>query len=192
MKVLNNYKMFKHNMKHELNAIRMIGSERVKKLVDEYIKEYDYKSDLNIDDLMKLPNEIKTIMYQKVIEDKNIPCNIIVTNLVKENPFDKLNGRKLNVLTQCLGIIFDNAIDASKECENGYVYIKIYKNDKGTYLECVNSFKNVIDIDNFGKQSITTKKDHFGIGLTYLYNQKDIKIQTNIRNNILLTKVKII
>lgn len=192
MKVLNNYKMFKHNMKHELNAISMIGENKVKELVNEYIKEYEYKSDLNIDDLIKLPNEIKNIMYKKVVEDKNIPCNIIVDNTIEENPFDRLSMRKLNVVIQCLGIVFDNAIDASKECENGYVYIKMYKNSKGTYLDCINSFKNIIDIDDFGVQSKTTKKDHLGIGVTYLYNQKDIKITTNIRNNNIQTKVKII
>ena len=191
LKVLQNYKMFKHNMKHELNAISSIGSMKVKSLVNEYIKEYEIDNNLNIDDIIKVPNGIRNIMYEKIIESKDIPCNISVDNSLNYDPFESLNIKVQCKLHQCLGIIFDNAVEAAKECENGFVYVRLYEKNNGIYMEFSNNFKNNVNIDAVGNNEQTTKRNHYGIGLTYLAKQKEFKISTRIRNNIYTQIIKI-
>ena len=191
LKVLQNYKMFKHNMKHELNAISSIGSLKVKNLVNEYIKEYEIDNNLNIDDIIKIPNGIRGIMYEKIIESKDIPCNISVDNSLSYDPFEYLNITKQCKLYQCLGIIFDNAIEAAKECENGFVYIRLYESNNSIFMEFSNNFINNISIDDASSNEQSTKQNHYGIGLTYLAKQKEFKIQTKIRNNIYTQVIKI-
>lgn len=191
LKVLNNYKMFKHNMKHELNAISSIGNKKVKELVSEYIKEYENDYNLNIDDIIKMPDGIKGIMYQKIIENKDIPCNVSVDNQLKQDPFNNLNIKKLCKLYQCIGIIFDNAVEAAKERNDGFVYINLYEKSGGVYMDCSNNFNNELDINNLGKKITTSKKEHFGVGLKYLYNQDEFKISSRIRNDVYSITIKL-
>ena len=180
-KVLENYKMFKHNIMHEFNCIKSLGYKKVNKVIDEYIKEYnDY--DYSSNDLNKLPRGISSIFYQKIAEN-NTSSKIRVDNFLNEDPINYLSTKKYCKLCQGIGIVFDNAIEATKELDIKEIYIYLSENKNELNIKFYNEFKSVIDIDSIGVNKVTSKENHMGLGLKYLYNKSDLMIKTTIRNN---------
>ena len=82
-------------------------------------------------------------------------------------------------------------IEAAKDCENGFVYIRLFENNGSTFIEVSNNFVNDINLDLIGREERTTKDNHTGIGLLYISKQKDLNIESKIRNNIYTAKIKI-
>lgn len=188
-KILENYKMFKHNIMHEFNCIKSLGYKKVNRVIDEYIKEYnDY--DYSSTDLNKLPRGISSVFYQKIAEN-NTSSKIRVDNFLNEDPVNYLSTRKYCRLCQGIGIVFDNAIEATEDLDLKEIYIYLSENKNELTIKFYNDFKSVIDIDSIGVNKVTSKENHMGLGLKYLYNKSDLKIKTTIRNNTFIIDLSI-
>lgn len=191
MKIINNYKLFKHNFKYELNAISLVGDDKVKKLIKLYLDEYDVKSSFDNSDLMKLPSGIRNLVYRKLLESTDTNCNIVVDNFINYDPFENISIKKMCKLMQCLGIILDNAIEEAMQTKSKYIYIKISEDEKNNIIfECHNQIKNNIDIDLIGIEKESNKADHMGVGTSYLVKQKAFKVTNVIRNDIYKVSLK--
>ena len=190
-KVLNNYKMFKHNMKHELMAISAIGDNKVKGLINNYLEEYNDSKICNISEISNIPDGFKSLIYQKILESTELNININVDNLLKFDPFEKLSVKKICKLSQCIGIAFDNALEASSKCNDGFIYMKFEQIDNDMLITFENNFNDTIDIDDILTPGVSSKKGHMGIGTSYLLNQNMIKTKILIRNNIFILKISI-
>ena len=184
MKMINNYRMFKHNFKYELNAISMVGNKKVKDLIKTYLDEYDEEISFDLSDLSKLPEGLRGLVYRKLLESKSIACNVVVDNFLKYDPFEYLSVKKICTLTQCMGIILDNAIEEALGTEGKYIYLKLYENEiHDVVITCANQINNILDIDKVGIEKISSKKEHMGIGTTYLAKQKLFNIKNSIVND---------
>lgn len=184
MKMINNYKMFKHNFKYELNAISTVGNKKVKDLIKTYLDEYDEEVSFDLSDLSKLPDGIRSLVYRKLLESKSLSCNVVVDNFLKYDPFEYLSVKKICTLTQCMGIILDNAIEEALETDDKYIYLKLFENENHDIVfTCCNQIKNSLDIDLVGFEKTSSKTEHMGIGTTYLAKQKLFNIKNNIVND---------
>lgn len=191
MKIINNYKLFKHNFKYELNAISQIGDEKVKELVKTYIDEYDVKVSFDDSDIIKLPSTIKSLVYRKILETSNFNCNIMVDNFLNYDPFDYVSIKKICKLNQCIGIILDNAIEEAMQTKSKYIYLKLCEDETNSIIfECHNQITSDIDIDLIGAEKESKKENHMGVGTSYLVKQKTFKIKNTIRNDNYIVSLK--
>lgn len=168
-KVLELDKINRHEMLNNLVAIKSYknkSSNEYELLINQIIKKYDTKSSYNFESLYKLPSGIKGLVYYKIsnINNKNINFNVLISNSSIDK-FEKLNAKNYYDVCKILGIILDNAIEASEKSKDKFILLDIYdENDDITiYLE--NSFKGSIEIGQINKKGYSTKGDKRGFGL---------------------------
>lgn len=184
--IINDYKMFKHNMKHELTAISMCGNSKVKKLVSEYINEYDSDKEVK-NNLYGLPIIIKGIIHQSILRTKKLNIIINADVNVYSNYFDHISESVYLNLCESFGIIIDNALEASTSDDQ--VYINLNELENEIEISCINRFKGSIDLDYFGYVCETSKEKHMGIGIIYLINKNRIKPEFKIANDKFIAKL---
>ena len=93
-------------------------------------------------------------------------------------------------MNQCIGIILDNAIEEAVLTKEKYIYIKLILDDNNKVtFECQNTISKKIDIDSIGIEGISSKKNHMGIGTTYLRKQTIFDITNIIRENNYIVKL---
>ena len=103
------------------------------------------------------------ISKYRLAEQKNINMNIDV--LIDLKKFNK----KTYKISRMLGILLDNALEASEECENKTVNVQMFKeNMKNNKVSIIieNTYKNKdIDTDKIFEKNYTTKKEKGNNGL---------------------------
>jgi len=125
-----------------------------------------------ISQLNKFPDGgIKGLLYYKlsVIEEEKIKYEINVESGVKT----KLNNLSTNMyknITKILGVLIDNAIDASKLCKDKKIIVDVTKEKSKVIFKIYNTFKGKIDLSKVGTGHTTKGKGH-GYGLRLI---KDI------------------
>lgn len=191
MKIINNYKTFKHNFKYELNAISIVGNKKVKEMVKAYIDEYEENISFDDSDILKLPDSIRSLVYRKILETGNINCNIIVDNFLVNDPFNNMSIKRICTFNQCVGIILDNAIEEIGKSNNKFIYINLSEIDGNVIFECQNQINNLVEVDKIGIEGNSSKHNHMGIGTSYLNRQKQFKISTNIRNDMYIVTLRL-
>ncbi|HCR4694330.1 ATP-binding protein, partial [Enterococcus faecium] len=85
-----------------------------------------------------------------------------------------------------LGIILDNAIEASIESQDRELSLAIYRDDKQIEISISNSCREILlSIDTLMKKGITTKKGHQGLGLSSIeeINKKNPNMFVNYQND---------
>lgn len=179
----NKNRIFKHNIIHKLDGIKSIADDKVKKLINDLIKEYNLTSSPNkvVDNL---PNGINGLICQKIYNTKGKKINIAVNNYMKSDLFDVLTPKKYNRLCEALGVCLDNAISATLKTKEKILQIAILENQDFIYIKIINTFKSELEIDKLGTKDYTTKRDGHGIGLYSLFARKDLTIKTSIINNL--------
>jgi len=190
-KILNNYKLFKHNINHELKLIESVGNSKVKSIIKDYLAEHSEIAPDNMKDLDKVPGSLKNIIYSKLLENIDLKYDVFIDNLLDNDPFENLSTHKMSVLYQCIGIALDNAIEATSEDKNGFVYIKF--SSENDYIEIVleNKFHGNINVDELCNYGVTTKKNHMGVGTQYLVTQNVIKTEIKIRDDVFVVSLRI-
>lgn len=93
--------------------------------------------------LKELPTGgLKGLMYYKVAIAQKQNVNIEVdVSLKRKSEFKKLNEHKIKVLSNLIGIYFDNAIEAALETEEKNVCLEVYEIKDGIKFVISNTFK---------------------------------------------------
>lgn len=159
-----------HEFKNQLMVIRGYAQMNSPKLI-EYIDSIteDTKktqSSYMISQLNKFPDGgIKGLLYYKLatMSEENISYDLQV------EPGVKLKLSKLSVvmyknITKILGVLLDNAIDASKKSKLKNIVISVEKDNKNVIFTIQNSYKGKIELSKFGT-GYTTKGNKHGYGL---------------------------
>ena len=156
----------KHNLINNLLGVETVANKKAKALLDEII--ISYKSEYEkINNINELPSGIQGLIYKKVYL-KNIPdLNIIVENSFKDDIVEFMSPKSYNALTEAIGILLDNALEAVEKCNKKIIVIDTRKVDNNIYFEIKNTFDSIIDFDFLGKKNYTTKKDGHGIGVNH-------------------------
>ena len=194
-KILDNDRINRHEMLNNLITLKTYknkSSSDYEVLLDEIIKSYQVRKSEFYSKLYKLPSGIKGIIYYKIanIKDRDINVELVISKEVKNN-FENLNSRVHFRVCKILGIIIDNAFEASSESDEKYVLIDIYLEDGNIIIYIENSFKNNIDLDSIFEKGNSSKGRNRGYGLfiaNKLVKEKDdIILEQSINNNIFVS-----
>lgn len=153
------------------------------------IRNYNFKLDLlkNIEII-----ELKGILSSKVIKAKE--SGITVTLDVTESIYNI----DINIIDICkvIGILLDNAIDASLKCNNPIIKIAIINKETSVLFVIINNFKEDLpSIDKLFIEGFSTKGTNRGLGLSNLketlnkYN--NILLDTSLQKNLFTQKLEI-
>ena len=169
LEVTDNIRCFKHDFNNIIQAI------------DGYIYLDDMKSlQVYFKSLLDECNHIKVVdsINCKVIENPAI-CGVLLNKyrIAEENKIEmnidllaslKELNEKSYVVSRMLGILLDNAIEATKECEEkliNFEVIKDFKNNK-VVITIENTYENKdVDTCKIFEKNYTTKKGNTGLGL---------------------------
>lgn len=125
--------------------------------------------------------EIKSIVYVKIF--RAFKLNINVTTDIRE----KISDFPMNVtdLVRILGILLDNAIEASAATDTKLLFISFFKASEGIYIQIRNSSPQIDNIERLYQIDVSSKDDGRGFGLYEIR-----KILNQYPNTLLNTEYK--
>lgn len=147
---------------------------------------------LNGTDNLKV-RAIKGLITTKILQaqEKNIPISIEVPELI-----DHINMNLVD-LSRMIGIIFDNAIEASEDLEDALIRIAFIKNEDSILFIVMNKCRdNLPKIHHLFQTNYSTKGENRGLGLSTLKEISDsnenVLLDTTIDNGYFIQKVEIL
>lgn len=136
---------------------------------------------------------IKGLVTTKILQaqEKNIPISIEVPELIDHIEMNTVD------LSRIIGIIIDNAIEASEELEDALIRIAFINVETSVMFIVMNKCKeDMSKIHELFQDSFSTKGDNRGLGLTTLKEITDttenVLLDTTIENGYFVQKVEII
>lgn len=165
-----NLRRERHDMKNMLLSvqgyIRDHNDEKANLLLSNFLQtSIDSKNYQGIDNSLSklnisgLQNLIKEKAYQ--IVENGIPLAIEVNDQI-----DNLPGSEIKT-ARILGILLDNAIEATANQQKPYIQFALLKHDDENYeLVVANSLEKAFDLNKAMKFEYSEKENHQGIGLS--------------------------
>ncbi len=184
---LDEYKVYKHNIKNKLVGMKAFGNKKINSLIDDLLEEETTFSIKN-NNLYNVPNGIKGIVAEKLY---NINIHAIIDNNLKGDPFIKLQPKEFNSISEAIGICIDNAVEASIETKEPVVLLDLKEDDDYIFIKIGNNFCNDINIEELGDKYYSTKNRNSGLGLFSIMRNKFIKEKISIINNFYYIELKI-
>lgn len=190
IKLLDEFKVFKHNFNNMLLSIKSVSNKNVVNLIDDLI----YKYNKNVSALVRfeeVPYGLNGVVYEKIFPylDK---LNFTINNSVTEDIFEILKPSQYNVFVEKLGILIDNAISATLQTDEKFLQIDIYIQDNYIFAKVINSFSSIIDVDLLGSKYYSTNGNNRGLGLFSVLRNSNVnlKIEVNTDKFICILKLK--
>ena len=184
---IESYSEFKHNINNDLYGLKTFLPKEhqsyTDKLIKKYNKNYNFIANIN-----SVPEGLQGIIFIKLKEakKKNINISVNTNKIIKTKNSDYLR------MCSIIGILLDNAIEATKNAKSKNIEINITENDNLLTIKIINLFKNYIDINKIGKKKYSTKEYKSGIGLNYIKKLKrsNINVDFEIINDLFISKIK--
>ena len=192
-------RIIRHEMLNNLLALKSFKDKNSKdfdKTLDDFIMTCSNKS-VGVKNIYKLPFGLKGIVYYKmnIASDKKINYNINISKQVNIK-LEKENYKDYVSLCKILGIIIDNAIEASEKTKDKLLIIDAYNEKDDIVIEVTNSCKEKnIDISSLYKKGYSSKGNNRGFGLhiarMLIKNSKHLEMKHECINNLFITKITI-
>lgn len=188
--ISDDYSELKHNLNHDFMAIRSVANQEAQELIDEIMQKYN-KNYSWTTKIGKIPKGIQGLFCIKIYEGKKENIDIEVKSKVEDNINEQIKMRTYSILCDTIGITVDNAITAAKRSKEKAIYIDMAKKDNILEIKIMNTFKDMLDLEQLGTFKYSTKEKKSGIGLSYLNKilKKDIEIKKEIINNIFIVSL---
>lgn len=189
-----------HEFKNQLMVIRgyaQMNSNKIIEYIDEIVEDSNKAgSSYLISQLNNFPDGgIKGLLYYKlsIMEDENIKYSINVEKGVKTK-LKTLSINNYKNITKILGVLLDNAIDASKKSKHKKINISVIKDNKNIVFKIYNTYKGKIDIEKIGT-GYTSKDNGHGYGLRLVKDiineDKLFNISHNLEDNYFVSSLYI-
>jgi len=143
-----------------------------------------------LNNIEKLPKGIRGLVYYKICQaEKDLNIKIYSDKDLKNINFSS-NKTSKNLL-KIIGILLDNAIEASYESKDKMLSINLFKDNKIMVINITNSIKNSIDTSKIFKKGFSTKGKERGYGLStvkdILNEEKNIEMRIESNKNFSIT-----
>ena len=198
----NEIRKFKHDFNN--NILGLDGyinnddfdKEKLKKYFNSTIMNFNNNIELNDIVIAKLNsikvNSLKSLITNKVLmaQNNNIDVDINIQSEITDFYTDEMQ------LSRILGILLDNAIEASLELtDDKKIEVNIIQIDKTTDIQISNTFNNTgIPIADFNKEGFSTKGTNRGLGLSSAHeiaNKLNILLNTETDGNTFVQNLSI-
>ena len=187
-KLLDNYRILKHNLISQLIGIKSVSNKNTKKLIDDLIKQYN--ETYNTTQYIKeMPSKVSGIIYEKLYNFKQKDIKLTVDNKIKNDLFNLISPRSYNLLCEALGVLFDNAMEATSETKEKIIYLKFEEKEEEIKITIINTFVGKIDIEKIGSKNYTHKENGHGLGLYSLMGRNKLQIKYHIKNNLFFSEI---
>ena len=184
--------------KHDFNNIILgldgyinnddFNKEKLKKYFNSTIMTFNNNIELNDIVIAKLNsikvNSLKSLITNKVLvaQNNNIDADINIEGEITDFYTDEIQ------LSRILGVLLDNAIEASLELtENKKIEMNIIQIDKTTDIQISNTFNNTgTPLEDFNKEGFSTKGTNRGLCLSSAHeiaNKLNMLLNTEIDGN---------
>lgn len=195
-----------HNRDNDLISIRgMIKYKKENKKAINYInnvlKESDDSDNLMLNKVGFIPEGgLQGLIHKKIdlMKKKDIDVFLQVDDNLKELNFDKFSTQKNKNICTIVGILLDNALEASELADEKNVSIILATDKNKLIVNISNTYKGRIDATRIDEAGYSTKGKNRGFGLeivkniveenNYLRNER--QIMGNIFNQKLIIKAK--
>ena len=170
-----NLRKIKHDIKNLLIPLNRLLLDQKYDQATGYIKALlSYIDEIKTEkssEYIKVLSRLKNLELQGLFIEKlayaqkhGIKLDIQITNDVKLKAKDIINT--IIILSNLL----DNAIDATINHKDSYIFIEIIQHSKSIEFKITNSLLQPINLYQIKKEGYTTKKSHLGIGMTNVFN----------------------
>ena len=192
--------------KHDFNNIILgldgyinnddFNKEKLKKYFNSTIMTFNNNIELNDIVIAKLNSikvsSLKSLITNKVLvaQNNNIDVDINIQSEIHDFYTDEMQ------LSRILGILLDNAIEASLELtDDKKIEMNIIQIDKTTDIQISNTFNNTgTPITDFNKEGFSTKGTNRGLGLSSAHeiaNKLNMLLNTEIDGNTFIQNLSI-
>lgn len=184
---LENMRIYKHDQKTILLSIGGFlnndDMEGLKKYFYEDIAKNQYMDNKILSGLANIQNSpVKGLIYAKITKATSNQINLYI-NI--KNTVESFFIKDID-MCKILGILIDNAIEASVESKGKLLNIGIWNEESEVYIIVSNSFKNEPVIHKIFEKGYSTKGLNRGLGLNIV---RDL-IESKYRNIDINTKIK--
>ena len=172
-----------HENKNQLLIIKNMIKKKdinVVKYIDTIVKDEKEDDEVLYTRVKNIPTGgLQGIIYQKMLtmKDNKILFSLSVSRDVRKINLEKLSMSDNYKLCKIVGVLLDNAIEASLTCKDKRIMISLYIDDEMLIVEIANKYCEKIDLENIDKEGYTTKGDGHGYGLSLV---KEIISESNI------------
>ena len=185
-----------HEYKNQLSKITAITSDKEVLSKIEEILDVDLTADTYLlGKIRSIPKgELKSLIYYKLLIASRENLNFFI-NIGSEidNEVYNFNKNQYKILSNLIGIFFDNAIDVAKKSKEKELYFEIYDSNIGLTFLISNTYKGKIDLSKIGTKGYTTKGGSHGKGLhlakKMLNKNNNISTRTIINGNQFVQKI---
>ena len=198
----NEIKKFKHDFNNIILGLDGyinnddFNKEKLKKYFNSTIMNFNNNIELNNIVIAKLNSikvsSLKSLITNKVLvaQNNNIDVDINIQGEINDLYTDEMQ------LSRILGILLDNAIEASLEVpDDKKIEMNIIQIDKTTDIQISNTFNNTgTPIADFNKEGFSTKGTNRGLGLSSAHeiaNKLNILLNTEIDGNTFIQNLSI-
>ena len=175
-KIINEQGKKNHEYNNQLMVLKgyLDKPDRLKDYLELIIGEHKTGQNYTIKQLGYLPDGgIKGLLYHKLskMEEEGIKPYLYVDQSMQELSEDIFDIKTCQDITKILGVVIDNAIDASSKAEQKEVEIDFKVQKDCLIISVANTYDNKTDVNKIGKKGYSTKGAGHGFGLSIV---KDI------------------
>lgn len=208
LKIMEDYELMlektrenRHEMVNNLLVLKGEKNKNSKKyndLLNGIIEQYDNKKMSSYSGLYKLPSGLKGIVYYKMASIKGNDVNF--RTIISDKMYDEFNNLDTKIyykVCKIMGILIDNAVEASINSKEKTLLIYIYEQCNGNIVISIeNSYNSLLDIHDINKKGYSTKGKNRGLGLFIanrtIEEEKLLRLRQYVFDTTFISELKII